>query len=55
MAGSPEEDIVAANNILSMAAKGHFFSQNWGGVPATDEDIIKLAKEDHAHHIAHHN
>jgi ribulose-bisphosphate carboxylase large chain len=55
MAGSPEEDIVAANEILKTAAMGHFFSQNWARVPATDKDIIELVKEDHAHHITHHN
>jgi ribulose-bisphosphate carboxylase large chain len=53
MAGSPEEDVTAANNILQLSAKGHFFSQNWARVPETDEDIIKLVHEDHAHHVFH--
>jgi ribulose-bisphosphate carboxylase large chain len=54
MKGS-EEDIVAANEILKLAAQGHFFSQNWAKVPERDEDIIKLVKEDHAPHILNHN
>ena len=32
MAGSPEEDIVAAHNILNVKDKGHFFEQSWTGV-----------------------
>ncbi len=32
MAGSPEEDVVAAHNILRYNEKGHFFEQSWGGV-----------------------
>jgi ribulose-bisphosphate carboxylase large chain len=53
MAGSPEEDVVAAHNILSMAAKGHLFSQNWAKVPDVDKDILNLINEDHAHHLNH--
>lgn len=53
MAGSPEEDIVSAENILRMAAKGHFFSQTWAKVPEQDKDIINLVHQDHAHHIMH--
>ena len=30
MAGSPEEDIVSAHNILNKESQGHFFKQNWG-------------------------
>ncbi|MFH0815094.1 MAG: ribulose-bisphosphate carboxylase [Candidatus Falkowbacteria bacterium] len=30
MAGSPEEDVVAAHNILQSKSKGHFFEQDWG-------------------------
>ena len=29
MAGSPEEDVVAAHNILRAKEKGHFFEQSW--------------------------
>jgi ribulose-bisphosphate carboxylase large chain len=32
MAGSPEEDIIAAHNILFSKAKGHYFEQSWGGM-----------------------
>ncbi len=53
MAGSPEEDITAAANILHLAAQGHIFSQNWARVPEKDEDIIKLVHQDHAHHVFH--
>ena len=51
MAGSPEEDIIAARNILQMSAEGHFFSQTWSNVPENDKDILKLVHEDHAHHV----
>ncbi|MEI6058750.1 MAG: ribulose-bisphosphate carboxylase [archaeon] len=51
MAGSPKEDITAADSILNLAAKGHFFSQSWARVPENDKDIIELVKEDYAHHI----
>jgi len=50
MKGSPEEDIVAAKNILHLASKGHFFSQNWAQVPETDNQVVELIKEDYAHH-----
>jgi len=53
MAGSPKEDVVAARNILSLAAQGHFFSQTWAKVPEVDADIINLVHEDHAHHLNH--
>jgi ribulose-bisphosphate carboxylase large chain len=51
MAGSPEEDITAANNILSFTAKGHFFNQSWGRIPENDKDALKIVEEDHAHHV----
>jgi len=53
MAGSPEEDIVAAKNILRLSAGGHIFSQDWARVPDNDEDVIKMIHEDHAHHLNH--
>jgi ribulose-bisphosphate carboxylase large chain len=53
MAGSPEEDIVAAKNILKLSAEGHIFSQDWARVPSKDEDIIKMIHEDHAAHLNH--
>lgn len=51
MQGSPEEDIVAAKNILHIAAKGHLFEQTWSQVPENDEQVVELIKEDHAHHV----
>jgi len=50
MSGSPKEDITAADNILRQLAKGHFFEQAWTKLSEKDSDIIKLIKEDHAHH-----
>lgn len=46
MKGSPEEDVVAAHNILYLKSKGHFFEQNWSKIPENDEDDIKLVKKD---------
>ena len=51
MSGSPYEDVTAANNILSLIGKGHFFSQSWGKIPETDKDFISLVHKDHAHHV----
>ena len=51
MKGSPEEDIVAAHNILGFFEKGHFFSQNWGKIPENDKDALKLVRKDIAHHV----
>ena len=51
MKGSPEEDIVAAHNILCFSEKGHFFSQNWGKIPENDKDALKLVRKDIAHHV----
>ena len=53
MAGSPKEDVTAANNILKLVGKGHFFSQNWAKVPETDADILELVHEDSHHHLEH--
>lgn len=50
MAGSPEEDITAAHNILNFNAKGFFFDQCWGRVLENDNDMVKMAKEDSKHH-----
>jgi len=50
MAGSPEEDIIAAHEILKFVAKGHFFNQSWGKIPEKDKDAVKIVKEDNAHH-----
>lgn len=51
MKGTPEDDIIPANNILKLIAKGHFFEQEWAKVPRTDKDVIRLVKEDIAHHV----
>lgn len=46
MQGSPEEDITAANAILRMKSKGHYFEQSWASVSENDDDIVRLTKED---------
>lgn len=51
MKGTPKEDITAANGILKLVAKGHFFTQNWSKVPAKDKDVLKLVSEDSHHHV----
>jgi len=51
MAGTPTEDITAANGILKLVSRGHFFDQSWAKVSKTDKDVIKLVKEDAAHHV----
>nr|VDS11112.1 RuBisCO long chain, Form II/III [uncultured DPANN archaeon] len=51
MAGSPEEDVTAARNILNLAAKGHFFEQTWAKIPEKDEDALRLVHEDIAYHL----
>ena len=51
MAGTANDDIIPAHNILSLIGKGFFFDQSWSTAPQKDKDIIKMAKEDHAHHV----
>lgn len=51
MAGTPDEDVVAAHDILYLKAKGHFFEQTWSTIPEKDRDTIKLVREDLAHHV----
>jgi len=51
MAGSPEEDVTAARNILKVEGKGHFFTQNWGKIPPQDDDAIKMVEMDDAHQV----
>ncbi len=46
MQGSPEEDITAANGILRMKSKGHFFEQSWATISENDDDIGRLIKHD---------
>jgi len=51
MAGTPEEDITSAKEILHLLAKGHFFEQNWARVPETDQQIMDLVKKDLMHNV----
>lgn len=51
MAGTPEDDIIPAHNILKLIGKGHFFEQSWATIPQNDKDVIRMAKEDDAHHV----
>jgi ribulose-bisphosphate carboxylase large chain len=51
MKGTPEEDVVAANGILYLRSKGHFFDQSWAKIPENDKDAISLVNEDIAHHV----
>jgi len=51
MKGSPEEDIVAAHNILYFKNKGHFFEQSWATIQEKDKDAIDLVHRDLTHHI----
>lgn len=49
MAGSPEEDVVAAHNILYFRSKGHYFEQSWSKIPEGDRDAEDLARKDSTH------
>lgn len=51
MAGTPEEDVTSAKNILGLLERGHFFTQSWGKIPERDNDFIKLVNKDQAHHL----
>jgi len=51
MKGNANDDIIPAHNILSLIGEGYFFEQSWARVPKTDKDVIRLAKEDHLHHV----
>jgi ribulose-bisphosphate carboxylase large chain len=46
MAGSPEEDIVAAHNILHFKDKGHIFTQSWATIPDKNSYAIALDRDD---------
>jgi ribulose-bisphosphate carboxylase large chain len=50
MAGTPEEDVSAANNILRFSHPGIFFQQSWATISERDVDIVAVATEDAAHH-----
>jgi ribulose-bisphosphate carboxylase large chain len=49
MAGSPEEDIVAAHNILPYKAKGHIFEQSWATIPDDNDFAMEMVKKDNSH------
>ena len=51
MKGSPEEDVVAAHNILHFKDKGHFFEQTWSTIPEKDKDTINLVHKDLANYV----
>ncbi len=51
MAGNPKEDITAADNILHLLSKGHFFEQSWTRISEKDGDLLAMIKEDSAHHL----
>ncbi|MFC1691662.1 ribulose-bisphosphate carboxylase [Nanoarchaeota archaeon] len=51
MKGSPEEDVVAAHNILHFKDKGHFFVQSWSKIPDKDKDAVRIVHQDLAHHV----
>lgn len=51
MAGTPIEDVTAANNILRFKGTGHFFEQSWATIPENNEYAINLVHEDTHHHV----
>ncbi len=51
MQGSPEEDVVAAQNILHFKSAGHYFEQEWSKIFEGDKDAIALAQADTARHV----
>lgn len=51
MSGSPEEDVVAAHNILHFKDKGLFFVQSWATIPENDQDNSILEGNDLAHKV----
>ncbi|HII38499.1 TPA: ribulose-bisphosphate carboxylase [Candidatus Micrarchaeota archaeon] len=51
MKGTPEEDVVAAHNILHFKDKGHLFEQEWNLIPENDKNAIELVHLDLAHHV----
>lgn len=51
MKGTPEDDIVAAKNILAFKGQGHFFEQEWSKIFEGDKDAIALAQADTARHV----
>jgi ribulose-bisphosphate carboxylase large chain len=46
MAGSPKEDIMAANHALRLFSKGDFFNQIWSEIPEKDTDLVDAIKKE---------
>jgi ribulose-bisphosphate carboxylase large chain len=46
MAGTPDEDIVAAHNIQYIRSMGHFFDQSWSKIPEESEYALKIQKNE---------
>ncbi len=55
MAGTPTEDITAANNIYKYHAQGHIFEQSRGLIPEKDEDLIQKIQTDTHHALTTEN
>ncbi len=51
MAGTPEEDIIAAKGILHFRAKGHMFDQSWAKIPDKNEFVEGIIADDLAHKV----
>jgi len=51
MAGTPEEDVTAAQNIFGLDAPGHIFNQSRWTIPEHDADWIAKVHEDHHQHL----
>ena len=46
MAGDVKDDITAAQGILRLRAKGHYFDQCWSEIPESDMDMIAEVKKE---------
>ena len=46
MAGSPKEDVMAANHALRLFSKGDFFNQVWSEIPGKDMDLVNAIKKE---------
>ncbi len=46
MAGSPKEDVMAANHALRLFSKGDFFNQIWSEIPEKDTDLVDAIKKE---------
>ena len=48
MAGTPKEDIMAANHALRLYSEGDFFKQVWSEIPPKDSDLQKAIEDEKA-------